>query len=165
MLSRPRALDFLGAQVLQLSVISFGLVELPSSLLCSHTVLATEVARFLVLAFPSLWPFSLLLCSTLPWTHCARLRLALLFTGCCIHLRFLGFLRLVRPRLSPRPLPLLTVVAPLPWCLGRSTRRRQPTPLPLPFWVECGWGAKVRRPFRRPPAAPAAAVANTRVPG
>ena len=68
----------------------------------------------------------------------------LFFTGRCIHRRFLGFLQL-----SPRPLPLLTVVAPLPWCLGRSAKCRQPTPLPLPFRVGSRWAAKVRRPFRR----------------
>ena len=53
MLFGPRALDFLGDQVIRLSVISCGLAEIP----CAVYGPATEVARFLVLMFPSLWPF------------------------------------------------------------------------------------------------------------
>ena len=88
-----------------------------------------------------------------------------MFTGHCVHRRFLGILRLVRPRLSPRPLPLFTVVAPLLWFLGRSLKRRQPSSLPLPFRVESGWAAKVWCSFRRTLAAAATPVTFTRVPG
>ena len=52
-----------------------------------------------------------------------------------------------------------------PWCLGRSTKRRRPPPLPQPSRVRSGWGAEVQHPFWRPLAAPAAPVANAWVPG
>ena len=117
---------------------------------------------YVMLTFPRLLVFSLLLCSTLPWTRCARLRTTLLFSGPCIHQRFLGSLRRGRSRLGPRLPPLLIVAAPPLGCLGRRCRRRRLLPLPMPSRVERGGDAKVRRPIRRPPAAP---VATERVPG
>ena len=57
------------------------------------------------------------------------------------------------------------MVAPPPWCLDRRGRRRRSPPLLLPSRVGRGWDAKVRRPFFRLPAAPAAPVAGERVPG
>ena len=44
---------------------------------------------------------------------------------------------------------LLTMAAPLPWCVGRSTKRRQPPPLPLPSKVGSNAGAKVRCRFQQ----------------
>ena len=38
-------------------------------------------------------------------------------------------------------------MAPLPWLLGYSLQRRQPSHLPLPFRVGGGWAAKVGHPF------------------
>ena len=117
------------------------------------TVPVPEVTHFLYCHSRVFGLFSLLLCLTRFWTHCMRLRPC--STDVASTVDFLGFLRLVRPNLSPHPLPLLTVVAPLPWCLGRSLKCLQPSPLPLPLWVGGGWAGKVRRPFRRPPVASA----------
>ena len=55
----------------------------------------------LILRFPCLWPFSLLLCSARLCTHCIQLHPSLLFSGRSIRVDFLGFLRLVRPNRSP----------------------------------------------------------------
>ena len=114
---------------------------------------------YVLLTFPRLLVFSLILCSTLPCTRCERLRPTLLFSRRCIHLRFLGSLQQGWSRLGPCPLPLLTVMAPPPWCLCRRSRRRRPLPLPLPSRVGSSGDAKVRHPFWWPP------VANKRVPG
>ena len=85
------------------------------------------------------------------------LQTTLLFSGPCIHRRFLGSLRRGRSRQGPRPLPLLTVAAPLSWCLGRRHKLQRPPPLLL-----LSRDGRERRPFRRPPAAP---VASERVLG
>ena len=55
-------------------------------------------------------------------------------------------------------------MAPLPWFLGYSLQRRQPSPLPLPLRFGGGWAAKVGHPFRRLPVASAAPVAFAWVP-
>ena len=109
MLSGPRALDFLGDQVLRLSVIWCVLAEIPSYLLFGlrSRYWGRQLWYYHSLVF-GLFPFSFArLCSE----HTVRLRPALLFTGRCIHRRFPRFLQLVPPRLSPRLLPLLTMVA------------------------------------------------------
>ena len=80
--------------------------------------------------------------------------MTLLFRKPCIFRRFPGSLRRGWS-VQARRLPLLpTVVAPHPWCRGC----RRPLPLLLPSRVGSGRGAKVRRLFRLPPAAPAANV-------
>ena len=89
----------------------------------------------------------------------------LLFSGRCIHRRFLRSLRLISPRLGLRLLPLLTVAVPPLWCFGCRSKLRRPPPLPLPSRIGSGGDARARRPFRRPPAVPAATVANDKVPG
>ena len=111
------------------------------------TVHVTEVARFLYCCSLSLafFPFSF---ARLHFEHTAC---GFAHRSCspavASAVDLLGFLRLVRPNLSPCPLPLLTVVASLPWCLGHSLKHRQPSPLPLPLWVGGGWAAKVQAPF------------------
>ena len=139
----------------------------PRSLLLAvrSTVLVTEVARFLYcrsLVF-GLFPFSFArLGSEHPAYSFARRSCSPSVPSA---VDFFGFLRLVRPNLGPCPLPLLTVVAPLPWCLGHSLQHRQPSPLPLPLRVGRGWAAKVRRRFQRPLVASATPVVFARVPG
>ena len=85
--------------------------------------------------------------------------MTLLSNGPCIHRRFPGSLRRSLSGQLRRPLPLLTAVAPPPWCRGRRSRLRRPPPLPLPSRVGSGKGVRVRHPFRLLP------VANEVVPG
>ena len=63
----------------------------------------------------------------------------LLFSGRCILQRFLGNLRLDRL--------LLTVVVTHPWFLSRSSRLRQPPPLPLPSRIGSGGVTRLRPLF------------------
>ena len=137
------------ARASQLSVISCCLAEIPSYLMCGLWSRPERSPAYVMLPFARLLAFSLLLCSTLPRTRCAWLRTTLLFSERCIHRSFLDNLRRGRPRLRPHPLPLLTVVAPPQWCLGRRRRCRRPPPPPLPSRAGRGGDAKVRRPFRR----------------
>ena len=138
----------------RLSVISCCLAEIPSFWMSGLRSRLQRLSTYVMLAFLCLLAFSPCPCSTLPWPRCVRL-----FSGPCIHRRFLESLRWGRSRQGPRPPPLLTVAAPHLWCLSR--RRRQP-PLLLPSRVERGGDARVWCPFRRPPAAPAAPVACER---
>ena len=140
MLSGSRALEFLGNQGdtalgnLVLSRRDFLLLDVRS------TVPAEEVARLCYTDLPSspgIFPCPLLVQRSLQ------------------HRRFLGSLRLVRPRLGLCPLPLLIVPVPPLWYLGRRSRRQRPSPLPPPRRVGRRGDAKGRRPFRGPPAAPA----------
>ena len=101
----PCALVFLGNQVLQVTVSRAVSPRFPPT---SSVVYCLRYwgSPLLILQFPGLWPFSLLLYSAWFWTHCVRLRPSLLFSGRSIRVDFLGFLRLVRPNLSSCPLPL-----------------------------------------------------------
>ena len=79
--------------------------------------------------------------------------------------RFLGNLRLDRPRLAPRRPLLLTAAVFHPLPRGCSSRLRLPLPLLLPTGGRSGGGPRVRRPFRGPRAAPVAPEVNEKRPG
>ena len=133
MLSGSRALEFLGDQ----DVTALGNLVLSrrDSLLLDvrSTVPAEEVAHLHYADLPSstgLFPSPLLDCALIKMRAAST---TLLFSGPCIHRRFLGSLRRGWSRRSPHPLPLLTVAASLPWCLGRRCRHRRPPPLLFPY--------------------------------
>ena len=153
------------ARVSRLSEISCCPAKIPSCLMYARRSQRKRLPAYVMLTFPRLLVSSLLLCLTLPRPRYVRLRTTLLSSGPCIHQRFLGSLWRGRSRLGPRPLPLLIVAATHPLCLSRRSRRRQPPPLPLPSRVGRGGNAKVRHPFRWPPAAPSTLVATKGVRG
>ena len=134
------------ARASRLSIILCCLAEIPSYLMCGLRSRPKRSPAYVMLTLPHLLAFSLLLCWTLPCTRCSRLRTTLLFSEHCIHRRFLGNLQLVRPRLDPRPLPLLTVAAPPLWCLGHRSKRRRPPP-PSTQQGRKRWGHKDKAPF------------------
>ena len=107
-----------------------------------------------MLCFPRQPLFSPRPCSTLLWRRCVRRQMTLLSRRPCILRRFPGSLQRVQSVHPQRPPLLRTVMAPHPWCRGRRRRPRRPLPLLPPSRVGSGKGAKVRRPFRLPPAAP-----------
>ena len=137
MLSISRALEFLGSQ----GVTALGNLVLSrqDSLLLDvrSTVPANEVAHFVVITSPHLVAFfpSPLLDSALNLVRVA--------STAALHRTLRHLHPPMIPRLGPLPLPLLTMVAPLPWCLSHSAKHRRPPPLPRPNRVGSGWGAEV----------------------
>ena len=89
-----------------------------------------------------------------------QLRTTLLFSGPCIHQRFLRSLQRGQSRQGLHPPPLLTVV-PSVAVAGING----PPPLPLSSRVRSSGNARLRCPFRRLPAAPATPVASKKGPG
>ena len=162
MLSGWRALEFLGGQGVT-ALGNFMLSHRDSLLLdVQSTVPAVEVAR---LCYADLFSSFGLFPSPLLDSALTKMRAALIdiLVQWTLHPPKIPWKSAAGPvKQDPHPLPLLTVAAPLLWCLGHRHKRQLPPPLLLPSRVERSGDARVRHPFCRPPAAP---VASERVPG
>ena len=113
------------ARASQLSEISCCLAETPSCLMYGQRSRRKRSPAYVMLTFPCLLVSSLLLCSTLPWPRCVRLRTTLLSSGPCIHRRFLGSLRLGRSRQGPRSQKQASMAPSSSTQQGRKRRGRK----------------------------------------